>query len=278
MSTEHVTSTGHDLSDTAWLDQHFNFSREAYEVMVRWVGFQPGWHVLDAGCGGGSFLPLLAKQVGVTGKLSALDLAPENVAAVEARFGAKPLACPLETRVGNVVALPYCDATFDAIWSANMTQYLTDDELRQMLAEFKRVTKPAGLVAVKEYTSQYWNDMPINTAFCRWIDAMTRNGDVALIGRQRSTQLPKFARAAHLMEARHKYFAAERDGPLNDNDTAFLGSALTYYCETASRIGVTAEDLALWRQVSEPQAAAALLGDPDFHFHIEYIQVVGRVP
>ncbi len=52
MSTKHATTTGHEISDAGWLDQHFNFSRETYETMVRWVGFQPGWHVLDAGCGG----------------------------------------------------------------------------------------------------------------------------------------------------------------------------------------------------------------------------------
>lgn len=40
MSTEHVTSTGHDVSDSGWLDQHFNFSHEAYEAMVQWTRCQ----------------------------------------------------------------------------------------------------------------------------------------------------------------------------------------------------------------------------------------------
>jgi arsenite methyltransferase len=49
--------------------------------MIRSVGIKPGWRVLDAGCGGGSFLPLLAELVGKDGNVSALDPAPENIEA-----------------------------------------------------------------------------------------------------------------------------------------------------------------------------------------------------
>ena len=278
MTTNLATSTGHDLADADWLDQHFNFSREAYEAMVRWVGFQPGWHVLDAGCGSGSFLPLLAAQVGATGKVSALDLAPENIAAVEARIKSKPLACPVEARVGSVLALPYPDHTFDAVWNANVSQYLTDDELRQMLAEFKRVTKPSGVVAIKEYTDQYWQDSVLNCAFGRWIDAMVRMGDLSMIGRLRATDLPRYAREAALRDIRHKYFTIGKQGPMNSNDQAFLTNAIVYYASYADRLEISAKDVALWHRLAEPQAALDHVSSPDFYFRIAYIQVVGRVP
>ena len=81
----HDSSTGQSLTTSAWLDTHFLAMQPEYETMLRWVGIQPGWHVLDAACGNGSFLPLLSELVGATGKVSAIDLAPENVQVVEQR-------------------------------------------------------------------------------------------------------------------------------------------------------------------------------------------------
>ena len=54
--------------------------------MVAEAGFEPGWHVLDAGCGAGSFLPLIAEEIGPNGKLTAIDLAPENVETTRKRI------------------------------------------------------------------------------------------------------------------------------------------------------------------------------------------------
>ena len=89
---------------------------------MRAVGIEPGWRVLDAACGSGSFLPWLAELVGPRGSLAALDLAPDNVALVERRVAGVVLPCPVEARVGTVLALPYPDAAFDAAWFANTTQ------------------------------------------------------------------------------------------------------------------------------------------------------------
>lgn len=81
------TSTGHALSAAAWLDTHYLAGQPEYEAVLRSAGFQAGWRVLDAGCGGGSYLPLLGDLLGPDGRLSAVDLAAENVARVEALLG-----------------------------------------------------------------------------------------------------------------------------------------------------------------------------------------------
>jgi 2-polyprenyl-3-methyl-5-hydroxy-6-metoxy-1,4-benzoquinol methylase len=68
--------------DTARYDivaAHFAACAEDYLAASRGVGIERGWRVLDAGCGGGSFLPWLAEIVGPDGWwLAALDLAPES--------------------------------------------------------------------------------------------------------------------------------------------------------------------------------------------------------
>ncbi|MGC4788133.1 class I SAM-dependent methyltransferase [Micromonospora sp. DT178] len=52
---------------------------------------------------------------------------------------------------GAPLALPYPDASFDALWCANAVQYLSHEDLSRALAEMVRVVRPGGLVAVKEF-------------------------------------------------------------------------------------------------------------------------------
>src|SRR4051812_14639672 len=94
-----ASSTGQAFTDGAWLDTHFEVSRPEYEAQLRAVSLRPGWRVLDAACGSGSFLPWLAELVGADGHLAALDLAPDNVALVERRVADWTLPCPVEVRV-----------------------------------------------------------------------------------------------------------------------------------------------------------------------------------
>jgi tRNA A58 N-methylase Trm61 len=53
--------------------------------MVRTVGFERGWQILNAGCGSGSFLPLFAALVGPNGAFLAqvaetVEVAPAELA------------------------------------------------------------------------------------------------------------------------------------------------------------------------------------------------------
>ena len=41
----------------------------------------------------------------------------------------------MTTQTGSVLALPFPDASFDAVWFANVSQYLSDDELAKALVD-----------------------------------------------------------------------------------------------------------------------------------------------
>ncbi len=113
-STTHASSTGQAQTGAAWLDTHFESNRTEYEMQVRAVGIQSGWRVLVAGCGSGSFLPWLADLVGPTGYVAALDLAPDNIAVVEARLADWRLGTPVAAQSGSVLSLPYPDASIES--------------------------------------------------------------------------------------------------------------------------------------------------------------------
>ena len=164
MSEMAMTSTGHALGDASWLDAHFESARAEYEDAVRFVGILPGWTVLDAGCGSGGYVPLIGELVGATGRVAALDLAPENVARVERLVREGRCVAPVDPHLGSVLDLPFADATFDCVWCANVALYLTEAEFTRVMGEFRRVTKPGGLVAVKDFDGTILQILPLDPA------------------------------------------------------------------------------------------------------------------
>jgi arsenite methyltransferase len=218
MAADHATSTGRHRSSAGWLDAHFELARPEYEEGLRWVGVRPGWRVLDAGCGGGGFLPLLCGQVGPAGLVTALDLAPENITRVEDRARVESGLTNLQARVGSILDLPLPDDGFDCVWTANVFQYLTDAEIARALAEFQRVLKPGGVVALKDYDASLLGLHPMDsTMFARW--SLARRADSAARGIAGAfcgltLTLPTRLRCAGLLDVRRRTWLVERTAPL----------------------------------------------------------------
>jgi SAM-dependent methyltransferase len=278
-TTAHGTSTGHHLASSDWLDVHFLAMQPEYEEMLRWVGLQPGWHVLDAACGNGSFLPLMTELVGPQGQVSALDLAPENIAAVEARARGSSWPAPVVTRVGDILALPYADQSFDAVWCANTSQYLTDDELRTMLAEFRRVVRPGGLVAIKEFDVTDQQIQPTTpTLFIHWHEAMCRSGDAYHCQLLCTINLAQWLRAAGLVDLRQKPTLMVRVQPLRAVERQLICDFMKFAYTQAQKADLPATELALFRQYADTEAPDHITNHPDFLYRAVQTVFVGRVP
>jgi SAM-dependent methyltransferase len=95
--------------------------------------------ILDAGCGTGGFLTRLrAARPGAP--LFGLEYAPSAAARAAAKAGAAVAA-------GSVNALPFPDASFDAVVSLDVLCHVAVDE-GAALAEFTRILKPGGLLVL----------------------------------------------------------------------------------------------------------------------------------
>jgi ubiquinone/menaquinone biosynthesis C-methylase UbiE len=219
-----ASSTGQANTAAAWLDAHFAASRAEYARALDLVGLRPGWRVLDAGCGAGSFLPLIAARVGPTGRVAGLDLAPENVALARARLAATPPPCPAAVRQGSLFALPYPDGAFDAVWLANVLMYLTPAEWGRALAECRRVVRPGGLVACQEADQRLTTFWPVPCAHLAPVATLVWPAQFA--GWLDTRGLPfAFARAG-LAVVRRATVVLERWAPLAPASRLFLGRVL----------------------------------------------------
>ena len=269
-----ATGTGGD-----WLDSHFEAARPEYEAQLRAVGIRPGWHVLDAGCGCGSFLPGLAELVGPGGRLAALDLAPDNVALVARRVQGWALPCPIAAQAGTVLALPYPDASFDAAWFADTSQYLTDDELGTALAELRRVVRPGGLVAVKEADPTLDRILPARPGLLlRFMQASAAVGVTRARGVLRAPALPGWLRRAGLVDVWQRATLIERVAPLDPATRAYQRDFLAFFAARAGTCGLAAADRDAWAHFSDPAALDRFLDDPDCALLEGNILTVGTVP
>lgn len=282
MSTQsqpHASTTGQAFTGAAWLDVHFDAYRPEYEAQRRAVGIQPGWRVLDAGAGSGSYLPLLADLVGPTGRIAALDLAPDNIAQIEARLAEQPLTAPVETRVGSLLALPYPDAGFDAVWCANTTQYLTNAELQTALREMRRVVRPGGLVALKEADVTLQRILPAPTGVMLHAhEEAARAGRGQAHGCLRACTLPAWLHDAGLVAIRRKTTLIERSTPLAPASRAFLGNMLASAAIPLAEHAEVAEDRAFWTTLRDPANVEQQLDDRAFYSSAGNILAVGQVP
>lgn len=104
-----------------------------------------GERVLDAGCGTGLLLEQEALAVGSGGRAEGLDYSDDMLARARVRCADLP---QVGLNQGSVETLPFDEASFDALSCTQCLLYV--DDLDRALAEFYRVLKPGGRIAVLE--------------------------------------------------------------------------------------------------------------------------------
>jgi SAM-dependent methyltransferase len=100
--------------------------------------------LLDLGCGTGRHVVYFARR-GFT--VSGFDESPQGIELTRQWLDARGLTADL--RVGNMLAgLPYGDASFDAVISAQVIHHGTIAAIRRLICEISRVLRPGGVVFV----------------------------------------------------------------------------------------------------------------------------------
>ena len=111
-----------------------------------------GAFALDVGCGCGDDARAIAALVGPNGSVAGIEASAALVA--EAKRRGEP--ANLRFYEGSAYALPFRDATFDAVRAERVFQHLIDPETAA--AELRRVTKPGGSALLLD---QDWGSLTI---------------------------------------------------------------------------------------------------------------------
>lgn len=100
----------------------------------------PGQRVLDVGCGTGALTLAAAAMAGPDGAVTGLDANPEMLAVARRKH------TRVDWQHGRAEALPFADASFDAVASQFAMMFF--DDRSRALAQMQRVLRPAGRLAV----------------------------------------------------------------------------------------------------------------------------------
>jgi SAM-dependent methyltransferase len=145
---------------------------------------KPEMTILDVGCGPGTITADLAARV-PQGHITGLDAAPDVLGKAHAHATERGVQ-NIAFAPGDVHALPFPDASFDVVHAHQVLQHITDPV--QALREMRRVTRPGGLIAVRDvdYRATAW--FPESPGLERWLDLYLRvaraNGGAPDAGRR----------------------------------------------------------------------------------------------
>ncbi|MEU8029793.1 class I SAM-dependent methyltransferase [Streptomyces sp. NPDC049099] len=131
---------------------------------------KPHMKILDIGCGPGTITADLAERV-PEGHVTGVDHAPGILEQARATAAARGLA-NVDFAVADVHALDYPDDTFCVVHAHQVLQHVGDPV--QALREMKRVTRPGGLIAVRDadYPGMSW--YPASSGMDDWMDLYLR--------------------------------------------------------------------------------------------------------
>ncbi len=118
--------------------------------LIERCGIKESMTAIDLGCGSGAFTDSVARAVGKTGKVYAVDIQPNMLKQLE-----RKLAKPENQDITNVelihasaYELPLEDETIDLVYLVGVLQEIPDRG--RALREMRRVLRPGGILAVTE--------------------------------------------------------------------------------------------------------------------------------
>lgn len=150
--------------------------RDVFSPPIRTLkeaGIQPGHHVLDFGCGPGSFSLASSRLVGRGGKVYALDVHPLALRYVQKKSERKRLPNIVPISSDCTTGLP--DQSVDVILLYDVFHELEDPDA--VLAELARVLKREGILS---FSDHHLKEQEIISRF-------TKNGRFRLLRKGRRT-------------------------------------------------------------------------------------------
>jgi arsenite methyltransferase len=136
----------------AFAESHDSVVRRG--IVFETLNLQTGERVLELGCGGGYYAHEAARFVGPTGRVCAIDISPDQIAAAQARCAEFAW---VECREADIVAPPYGNAEFDVVFAVQALEYLSD--LDAALRHIHRVLRLGGrlIVLATDWSSAVWH-------------------------------------------------------------------------------------------------------------------------
>ena len=135
-----------DIETLAPYDQFHGRGLEATQEMAESLAIAATDHILDVGSGIGGPARYLTRRFSC--RITGIDLTPEFCEVARHLSGLLKMEDAVRFEVGNALAMPFADATFDGAYSMNVSMNIADKQA--LYREIRRVLKPGGWLMLSE--------------------------------------------------------------------------------------------------------------------------------
>jgi ubiquinone/menaquinone biosynthesis C-methylase UbiE len=122
--------------------------RRFTKIGLQMLAAQAGENVLEIGFGTGHSLVALAQAVGVSGKVTGIDISRGMLRETQSLLKRSELANQIDLRLGDATSLPFKAAGFDAVFTSFTLELFDSSEIPIVLKECLRVLRPEGHLGV----------------------------------------------------------------------------------------------------------------------------------
>jgi ubiquinone/menaquinone biosynthesis C-methylase UbiE len=235
----HVNECGLPLNAIEWLETHHRSKMFEREKMIRDLSLKKGCLVVDAGCGPGLWTPLLARAIGPRGRIVGVDISPEALVTAQSRSTGMWYRHQVQYKLADLEHLPIEYGQADVIFSANVSQYLTDPV--STFAALGPYLAQGGQLVIKDIdfgTMRFSNiDLELQArvfqARERWEQERVSHG-YAFEDSWVGSKLAGYLRAAGYEQVKERSYTIRRHYPLPKDFRFYLqGIAEWFVCEGA---------------------------------------------
>ncbi|MBZ0265409.1 class I SAM-dependent methyltransferase [bacterium] len=243
-----------------------NAARQAIESMH----LSNGTFGMDAGCGIGNHMMLLASEVGPMGMVHGVDTCDEKLRIAKKELDDHGFSSQVELSKSDIRTLPLDDDSIDWLWCADTLWPIEDFNPDDGIREFKRVLRPAGKLGLYFWTHQ--NLLPgyplleshLNLAYTSRNPYLNqRNPDLHFLNAKKWLKVHGFQNVSI------RFFHVSIETPLSEKQKRALGCCMDMLWGNLHG-EITGKDWDLFQTLRSPSSESYILNDPDYHAEIYY--------
>jgi demethylmenaquinone methyltransferase/2-methoxy-6-polyprenyl-1,4-benzoquinol methylase len=219
---------------------------------------------------------LLAEAVGESGHVTGIDRSPEFLDCARSIVETAGTSEQVSFHEGDMNNLPFNDATFDWVWSANCVGYAPGEPL-PLLKELARVVKPGGSVIILAWSSQQL--LPGYSVLEAHLNATSSGIAPFVEGMAPELHFSRMAgwfRRAGMEEVTARTFAGDVSAPLSDEIRSALAALIEMrWVDVGTEL--SEGDWAEFQRLCLAESPDFILDLPDYYAFFTYSMFRGRV-
>jgi demethylmenaquinone methyltransferase / 2-methoxy-6-polyprenyl-1,4-benzoquinol methylase len=244
---------------------------------VRDLRLNSGDNVLDAGCGIGSNLRLLAERVGPSGHVTGLDISPGMISRARRNVAGCGLLDSISLVEGDVNSLPFKESEFDCLFSVDCVGYPYSANPVTLLRELKRFVRPGGIIALLGWSyQQLLPGYPLLESRLNTASSLLVPCHAEINPENRFLRASGWFQQAGFVETSSKSYAGDICAPLSDEEKEAIRAFFEMLWVNAREV-VSEDEWQLYQLICKPGSREFLLDSADYYGSFVYTCFAGQV-